>query len=147
MLNMRFEANDFDKNLEVLQGDLLAFKDDVAVPYYFQRLQGILARAGAVGRQQIADAVTATGIARARAGGGEPGRIESRAFIDNFKATVGRSNGKGRYEFEIGWLSGSPNWASYQELGFLHSSGMFVTGADALGAAERYILSEIEKLK
>lgn len=147
MLNIRFDADDFNKDLKTLQGDLLAFKDDVAVPYYFQRLQSILARAGAVGRQQIADAVTATGIARARNGGGEPGRIESHQFIDNFKATVGRSNGKGRYEFEIGWLNGSPNWASYQELGFLHSSGMLVTGADALGAAERFILNEIEKLK
>lgn len=146
MLNIRFDADSFTKELKVLQGDVLAFKDDVVMPYYFQKLQSIIAAAGREGRQQIADAVTATGMRRAQNGGGEPGRIESGAFVNNFK-TSARSDGKGRYSLEIGWLDAQPRWASYQELGFLHTSGMVVTGADALGAAERFILSEIERLK
>lgn len=142
MFDIRFAADSFTKELRALDGVLRAKKEDVVVPYYFQKLQGIAARAVKEGKQAIRDAVTPTGLSRP----GEPGRVVTGDFIDGFTWKV-VSESKGNYIVRIGWLDAKPDYASYQELGFIHRSGMVVTGADALGTAERYVQNEIEKLK
>lgn len=146
MFKIAFDANKFTKELNTLQAYAKTYTEDVAVPYYFQKLQSILPRALQIGKQQIRDAVTKTGQARAARGEGEAGRVESHQFIDGLQYNVMKT-AKGTYLVRYGWLNGEPNWASYQELGFVHSGGMIVTGADALGAMEMYIESEIDKLR
>lgn len=134
-----------DKQLEKLQHVIKSHKDEVVMPYYFQKLQSITFYAHAAGREEIRNAITRTGEARARRGEGVPGRIKSGKFIEGFTLDTGQRIGD-TYEFNIGWLNGLPYWAVYQELGFKHRAGMFVTGADALGATRRYIENEMSKL-
>lgn len=145
MFELRFNADAVTKQIKQLDAFLRARRDDVIVPYYFQQLQGIAARAANVGRQAIRDAVTETGKKRA-ASGGHPGRIDTSAFYNSFKWEV-RAESKGVYRVRVGFIDNPPDYASYQDLGFIHRSGMVVTGADAIGAAERYAANEIAKLK
>ena len=113
--------------------------EDAVIPYYFQKMQSITFYARQKGQEAIKTAVNNVKS--------EPGRYETGAFLDGFTLDNGKKTGNKQYEFKIGWLNGKPDWSSYQELGFKHTSGMYVTGADALGEAERYIQSEVAKLK
>ncbi len=145
MFELRFNADKATKQIKQLDAFLRTRRDDVIVPYYFQRLQGIAARAANVGREAIRNAVTETGKRRAT-GGGQPGRIDSGKFLESFKWEV-RAEAKGVYRVRVGFIDNQPDYASYQDLGFIHRSGMVVTGADAIGAAERYAANEIAKLR
>lgn len=143
-----FETAEFNKltrEIEDLKVTIESHMDEVVMPHYFQKMQSITYYAYQIGKQQIREAVTMTGRRRAAKGLGEPGRVETGKFIDGFTLDPGQRVGK-TYEFNIGWLDGAPEWASYQELGFIHRGGMIVTGADALGAATRYIENEMDKL-
>lgn len=147
VLNINIASfNDFSKQAKRLENRVVTHKREVVMPYYFQKMQTITSNATWIGREQIKDAVTRTGQARAAAGEGHPGRIVTEKFINGFKHTPGKKVGD-NYEFEIGWLNQLPYYAAYQELGFKHRSGVYVTGADALGAAQRYIRLEMEKLR
>lgn len=145
MIKVKFDEKALQRNIKNLTKRIEVFREDIVMPRYFQRIQSTLYTAQRLGRQVIADAHTPTGEARARAGG-EPGRIETGAFVSNFKTDGGRKTPDG-YLFKIGWLDDQPDWAKYQELGFKHRGGMIVAGADALGEVKRYIESELEKIK
>ena len=119
---------------------------DVRIPRYFQKLQSIAAKATEYAKIQIKLASTPTGEKRVQNGGREAGRYETGAFYDSFTWKVTKAS-KGEYEVRIGWLDNPPDYAAYQEFGFKHRSGMYVAGADALIAAERYMVNEIKKLK
>lgn len=143
MFKLFVDADDFNKQLKVLETSLVTTVRDVEIPQYFQQLQSIAADAVALARIQIKLATTETGRAR---GKGSAGRVETGKFIEGIK-WEGRRRGKGLYEIRIGWLDGQPDWATYQELGFKHRGGMYVTGADALGTAQRYFEAELGKLR
>lgn len=146
MFSLNLNADKVTKQLRALDVGLATTIKEVKIPNYFQQLQKIAAAATELGRIQIKLATTDTGKKRAAAGGRGPGRIDSGKFYEKLKWKATRVD-KGAYFIRIGWLDGEPDWAAYQELGFTHRSGMFVTGADALGAARRYAELEIEKLK
>lgn len=147
MLNVNVSGfRQLEKDTEVLKRQIMSRLDEVIMPYYFQKLQSITFRAHQIGQETIKAATTPTGAARAAAGGNGPGRVDSGEFLAGFTLDSGRKFGK-IYEFNIGWLNGTPRWASYQEMGFKHRSGAIVTGAEARAAAARYINNEIEKLK
>ena len=147
MLNINVKSFEkLSKEAKVLENQIRSLKDEVVMPYYFQKLQSITYYATQAGKEQIRSAVTVTGAARAARGEGQPGRIKTGQFIDGFTLDNGKKVGD-TYEFRIGWLDAKPDWAAYQELGFRHRAGMFVTGADALGETKRYIDNEISKLK
>lgn len=146
MFSLHLNTDQFSRQIKTFEAGLITTVKDVEIPRYFQRLQSIAADATELGRIQIKLATTITGKKRAAQGSGSPGRIESGSFHSKLKWEANR-RGKGLYEVRIGWLDGEPDWATYQELGFTHRSGMYVVGADALGAARRYAALEIEKLK
>lgn len=146
MFSVYLNTEQVTRQIKTFEAGLVTTVKDVHVPRYFQELQRIAAEATELGRIQIKLATTVTGKKRAAGGSGSPGRIDSGKFYNRLKWEA-RSRGKGLYEVRIGWLDGEPDWATYQELGFTHRSGMYVTGADALGAARRYAALEIEKLK
>lgn len=146
MFTLAVNFREFDKSIEKLEQSMITTVKDVVIPGYFQQLQRIAAEATALARIRIKLATTPSGIARARSGSGQPGRIDTGAFYKGLSWRV-RKEAKGAYSIRIGWLDGDPDYASYQELGFQHRSGMYVTGADALGEAHRYVENEIAKLK
>lgn len=145
MLKLYINADQFTKQLKTLEKSIVTTIKDVQIPGYFQELQRIAAEATKVARVEIKLATTETGRRRAAAGGNGPGRIDTGKFYDGITWEA-RRRGKGLYEVRIGWLNGQPDWASYQELGFTHRSGMYVAGADALGSAQRYFENELAKL-
>lgn len=146
MFKLYMNTSAVNRQLKQLNTNVTTSVKDVHIPRYFQELQSIVAKATELARIQIKMATTETGKKRAAKSGGLPGRIESKKFYDNLKWEV-KSQDKGVYKIRIGWFDGEPDWATYQELGFTHRSGMYVAGADALGEASRYIELEIEKLK
>lgn len=145
MFNFVFNEKEIIKDINKVEKYLVTTVKDVAIPRYFQRLQSIAADAVQIGRIQIKLATTETGRKRA-ALGGDPGRIETGEFYGKLKWEA-VSTGKGEYRIRIGWLDGEPEYARFQEFGFQHRSGMYVTGADALGAAQRYFEKELAKLR
>lgn len=90
-----------------------------------------------VAQERIRAAVTPTGLARAAAGNGEPGRIEDSHFIEDF-THVTEAVDENHLSSHLGWIDGGvpshsadPSYFVMQDNGF-NAGGVTVPGVHAL---------------
>lgn len=131
--------------LRNLKNRIMGFPEETMTKFYFQRLQSITASAVDVQKNYIAydkRLYTETGKRRAALGGNGPGRIDTGKMVDGIKWR-GRKVGKAKYQFDFGWLDGTPGYSIFQE----HGTKNGVKAMDSLGYAAQFVRTELRLLE
>lgn len=128
-----------------VQAELNNFKDGPLIKYMFQQMQSLAASAADVGRNYMKynpAVFTRTGEERAARGAGIPGRSDSGDMIAKFTWS-GRKVSNGKYQFKVGWVSGTPGYAIFQELGTKRG----VQAMNALGFTTEFLRRELKLME
>jgi hypothetical protein len=114
-----------------------AWPEHVADEIYFPALEQIAKNGRDYIRYIILESTTATGEARAAAGGGVPGRVDTGTMFDAVSYRIYKGNTS--FSASVGWTQGTPGYAIFQELG----TSRGIEGMNAIITAREYMLSEI----
>lgn len=106
--------------------------EEIFVKYYYRELVKIVFQARKIMLGIIDTAPTKSG---------KKGRNDTGTMRKGVWARVGKSD-KGRYRAEVGWLTGRPGYAIFQE----HGTRTGIIAMNALQAANDYVAQEMDKL-
>lgn len=143
-------------DIEKVRSKIVGWPDEVMTDIYYPALRAIAAEGREFIRNIIDKSTTATGQARAAAGGNGPGRVDT----GDMRRAVGSraslyKSGKG-FSIFIGWVGtsatlsrtgtragqGTPGYAIFQE----HGTKNGVEGMEAIGQAEVFVMTKLRAL-
>jgi hypothetical protein len=129
-------------NFNAVRSRILTWNNDVAIPYYQQKLRGVASRGAKLIRQIIIDSTTPTGEQRKEAGGNGPGRINSKDMYNAVGWKVSAKQARKNYSLRVGWVDGRPGYAIFQE----HGTRNGVAAMNAIQQAQEQMLTEIRAM-
>lgn len=135
-IRTKTKASDFD----AVRAKIMGWPEEVAEDVFYPQLEIIAQNGKARIREIIETSATKTGAERAARGGNGPGRIKTAKMYNSVRARVRkRKNGFSAF---VGWIDGTPGYASFQELGTANG----VMGMNAIGQAREEMLMQIKGL-
>lgn len=140
-IHIRISGDSQNGGLKKMAARITRAPEEIFVKNYYQAVLKIVFQARQLMRQIIRESTTPTGAERAAKGKGESGRIDTAKMIDAVWARVSKPS-KDKYRAEVGWLTGRPGYAIFQEYGTRNG----IKGMGALQQASDYIAREMDKL-
>lgn len=130
--------------LKYVQSLIEGYAEKSIGPRFFQFMQSMMPEAVDVMKNYLNERPnwTETGQKRKSAGGNGPGRVDTGTMRDAISWKQIPTGRKGYYRFRVGWITGEPGYAIFQEQGTKNG----VKAMNAIGYTNEWLRAEIALL-